>query len=467
MTNRQSRKPAVDVQKMLQRFTPEQLANIRGNIPPLPEPKGIVRKRADIAGAMHTWYEYVPASYTGEEVVPLIIGLHGGGSTGLKFATSTLFHEIAEKENFIVVYPEATLMYEDAEGRHHEWNAFYMNNQEMEETDWLRQFVEKICSVYAIDRSRIYLTGHSNGDQMALQFAVRHTGLFAACAGLNGPTHPDKIVDMHGNRLQPQALLPYLRWHGELDPLGGNEQISRQEINERLNEYWIDHNNCNPQPQFQFDGKLNTTIYASDNNAEVRFVEYKGGPHRLNIELANVVWYEFFRRFARHEDGSIIELDVAEQPNQSDCTVALVNGCATAYVNGSKVPIGGAATVVDECVFVPVQFMAEAFGADIVTSPDLQQALITVNIRSIAQTKTAVVKADHPALWINHHVYELPANPYIKDGALWIPIQAITSKLLDMHAAALNGTFCIHNRYFELGANTARIISRTLADRES
>lgn len=451
-------KPTVDIKTYRKNLSAEQLANIYGNIPPLPTPENLIRKRGNFENKEHTWYEYVPSSYDGTMAVPLVVALHGGSSTGDKFATNTMFHNIADRENFIVVYPEATLMYEDKTGRHHEWNGFYFNNKDEEETHWLKLLVEKICDDYAVDRSRIYLTGHSNGDQMSLHFAVIHPEIFAACAGLNGPTKIEQIVDRQGNRINPKVPLPYMRWNGEKDPLGGNEKISRHEVNEQLNHYWIENNGCSKFPQFRLDGKISTKIYTSDNNAEVRFTEYKGGPHTLNIELTNVVWYEFFSRFARGTDGQIIKLDVPELAPPDEGAVALVNNCSNALVNGEIIKIDNVDEManvfeVEGNYYVPVTFLVKAFGAKVDLTADKKKAIITYG------EKTAEVIVDHPALFVEHKAFQFSTNPQIKDDVLWVPAQLIAEKLFDKQISTMNGVTYISDRETEISESISRTIT--------
>jgi poly(3-hydroxybutyrate) depolymerase len=72
----------------------------------LPPPTGLREAKAKLgSGYPNTWYEYVPQSYTGDERVPLIVQLHGGGNDGRRWANLTIWHLLAEKHGFIVVYP--------------------------------------------------------------------------------------------------------------------------------------------------------------------------------------------------------------------------------------------------------------------------------------------------------------------------------------------------------------------------
>ncbi|MDX1919711.1 MAG: hypothetical protein SFU25_03140, partial [Candidatus Caenarcaniphilales bacterium] len=61
---------------------------------------------------------HLPKNFTSAKTYPLLILLHGRGSNGQKMAGFTGFSSLADREQFIAVYPNAinfpTL-----------WNAFY------------------------------------------------------------------------------------------------------------------------------------------------------------------------------------------------------------------------------------------------------------------------------------------------------------------------------------------------------
>ena len=62
-------------------------------------------------GIERTYHLYIPDSYSPGKPVPLLIVLHGGGGTGrdMEFKTTHEgFDRLADKENFIVVYPDAS-----------------------------------------------------------------------------------------------------------------------------------------------------------------------------------------------------------------------------------------------------------------------------------------------------------------------------------------------------------------------
>ena len=53
------------------------------------------------------WYEYVPNSYDPEKKTPLVVSMHGGLMTGWGQAVYTSWTLVADREGFIVVFPNA------------------------------------------------------------------------------------------------------------------------------------------------------------------------------------------------------------------------------------------------------------------------------------------------------------------------------------------------------------------------
>ena len=71
--------------------------------------------------------------------VPLVVQLHGGGNDGYRWATFTAWHVLAERNNFIVIYPNSPCygrwMCDDADVK------------------YLYDLIELTCAAYKIDRS--------------------------------------------------------------------------------------------------------------------------------------------------------------------------------------------------------------------------------------------------------------------------------------------------------------------------
>ncbi|UCE26200.1 MAG: phospholipase, partial [Candidatus Coatesbacteria bacterium] len=64
------------------------------------------KKTITVDGVEREYYVHVPEGYDGPEPVPLVLALHGGGGKAEKMDKLTGFNDVADREGFIVVYPQ-------------------------------------------------------------------------------------------------------------------------------------------------------------------------------------------------------------------------------------------------------------------------------------------------------------------------------------------------------------------------
>jgi polyhydroxybutyrate depolymerase len=157
--------------------------------------------------AVRPYSEFVPSSYSSTSAVPLVIALHGYGSSGKQLESFVNFKAVAEQRGFILVTPDGTV---DATGRQF-WNAtevccnFFMD---IDDDAYLISILNDMESKYSIDPKRIYFVGHSNGGFMSYRMACKHSDRIAAIASLAGATFlnssdcaaktPVSVLQIHG-----------------------------------------------------------------------------------------------------------------------------------------------------------------------------------------------------------------------------------------------------------------------------
>ena len=138
--------------------------------------------RTQFEGQQREYWLYVPdQAFLGEEASSLILCLHGSGGNGTDMVFRSNWQDTAAENNCIVVYPSS--LYRN--GFQHYWQNID------EEMDFLRGLIEMVCEKYSVDRSRIYVTGFSNGAGMAQNLAVNCSDIFAAAA-LSAPAYWDE-----------------------------------------------------------------------------------------------------------------------------------------------------------------------------------------------------------------------------------------------------------------------------------
>jgi len=121
---------------------------------------------------------WIPSSYTGKKALPLVMMLHGCTQTPDDFAAGTRMNAIADKENFLVVYPEQPVSANALKC----WNWFDAANQSRGQGEplLLAEMISRISGSYKVDPRRVFVAGVSAGGAMAVIMGATYPELFAA-----------------------------------------------------------------------------------------------------------------------------------------------------------------------------------------------------------------------------------------------------------------------------------------------
>lgn len=130
-------------------------------------------------GHARTYRIHVPETLV--QPAPLVVALHGEESNALNFEKLSGFSALADREGFIVVYPEAN------EGQ---WKA-------TEDVDFVRAIVEDVEQQYDVDKRRIFATGLSQGGSLASDLGAEAADVFAAVAPVTAPDGKDELDLAH------------------------------------------------------------------------------------------------------------------------------------------------------------------------------------------------------------------------------------------------------------------------------
>jgi len=131
---------------------------------------------------------FVPSGYTGQSPVPMVMVLHGCNQTEANMINETRFKELAERDNFIVVYPFIT-SFDFLPLRAPNCWGFFIDEHIHEgagEVEDLYQLALEAEAAFKIDPNRRYVTGLSSGAGMAVDLAVAHNEYFAAAGSVEG-----------------------------------------------------------------------------------------------------------------------------------------------------------------------------------------------------------------------------------------------------------------------------------------
>ncbi len=153
-----------------------------------------------VDGIERTFQVHLPAGYTGATEHPMLIALHGGGSSAEIIRFNTDLDMVADSNGVIMVYPDAAPGWV--------WDDSFSDT--VDDIEFIRQLIERVDDFVAVDRDRVYVTGFSAGGMMTHKLACAITERLAATA-MVGATLPTKVAQTcyppFGRRLPSAVIL--------------------------------------------------------------------------------------------------------------------------------------------------------------------------------------------------------------------------------------------------------------------
>lgn len=224
-------------------------------------------------GINRSYRLYIPPSYNNSIPAPLILNLHGYGSTALEHELYTNFKPISDTAGFIIVHPNGSV---DGFGNQ-QWNAFNFTN--VNDVGYLSALVDTIAQAYNIDSNSIYSTGMSNGGFMSYKLACELGDKIAAIASVTGT-----MTWTEFNNCNPAHATPVMQIHGTADvtvPYNGSLFFVPVDS---LVKFWVDNNACNPNFIFTAVPDINT-----NDNSTAEHYHYENGTNGSSVELYKII----------------------------------------------------------------------------------------------------------------------------------------------------------------------------------
>ncbi|MBO6939354.1 MAG: alpha/beta fold hydrolase [Deltaproteobacteria bacterium] len=152
---------------------------------------------------------HLPTDYDASGSYPLVIVLHGSGTSGVIEAAYFGIPGLARETGFIALAAEG---FTDAE-RQQQWNATDAccdyDDTGSDDVGYLTDLIDEATEALAVDPARVYLLGHSTGGFMAYRMACDAPETITAIATLNGatwndpancgaPSEPTSVLQFHG-----------------------------------------------------------------------------------------------------------------------------------------------------------------------------------------------------------------------------------------------------------------------------
>ena len=153
-----------------------------------------------------TYYLKIPSKYVAGTAIPLLLALHSRSTNAKTIFEDSQILPSAESSNFIVVGINGSIH----EG-YSSWNAgnCCTNATTYEENDLLAvsTIIDYVNSKYAIDQTRVWAMGHSNGGMMSYRLACDLSDKISGVAIVGGalmddsctPAKPVSLLHIHGD----------------------------------------------------------------------------------------------------------------------------------------------------------------------------------------------------------------------------------------------------------------------------
>lgn len=146
--------------------------------------------KMDFDGRERSYIVHLPPKEKMNGPVPLIFHLHGGrgtakGTSGLTFGR---FNELADRDGFIVVYPNA-IDKNWNDGRKLEDELAW--KEDIDDVGFITAIVNDLKQKYKIDSQRIFTTGMSNGGFMSSRLLCDRADIFRGGAILTASLSKD------------------------------------------------------------------------------------------------------------------------------------------------------------------------------------------------------------------------------------------------------------------------------------
>jgi polyhydroxybutyrate depolymerase len=277
---------------------------------------GDLQGELEVDNLRRSYRLHIPRTYDSRQPTPLVLAFHGRLGTGNKMEKLTNLSALADKQGFIVVYPNGV-------GR--SWNAGHGTGKaEAKGVDDVKStvmLIDSLSQTLNIDHQRVYATGFSNGATFVHRLACELSEKIAAIAAVAGTIAP-KI----GRNCSPQRPVAVLQIHGTADPVvpweggftGGGGVVESVAVTIAG---WVERNACTAKREVaDLGGGVSRASYSSCREGTIVILyRVEGGGHtwpggyqflpKKIIGQTNRSWdasqaiWDFFMKHPMNESG--------------------------------------------------------------------------------------------------------------------------------------------------------------------
>lgn len=229
-----------------------------------------------------TWVLHTPPGYDGKTPLPLIMVLHGGGMNAGSMEFYCELNAIADRESFLLVYPNAGVGPAENPVKRAGWSAHM--NATNDDLVFIKTLMTNLTATLAIDTNHTMIAGLSSGALMSHRVAYEMGTLFTTMGSVAGSFTWRKPTGPTPPLRAPTAAISVIAIHGMLDqsvPYDGtdNDRILLWPARKSA-AFWASADGCLPQPTLEYRNDIAVLAWTNAADArEVRLYSYPTNGH--------------------------------------------------------------------------------------------------------------------------------------------------------------------------------------------
>lgn len=457
-----------------------------------PYPKNLKEYHGVIVddGLEDEWYVYVPDSYDPSKKTSLVVSLHGGMMTGWGQAIYTSWTIAADRDGFIVVFPNASYnkfwqvewgkwgidpnikVQGEMEGAPPEIKLSPKDVAENHDIKLILGLIDLMKKTYNIDEGRVFMQGMSMGNMMTDVFARNFGNILAGAAGSGAPaflslmfTKDEKLINKGG---------PLAMWQSrpELNDMPPHRDLERKVL--KYNKlYWMRINECDLIPQISIQGENNLAFYKGK-KADVVYYDIKNRDHGQTLDDAALIWDYLFSGIRREKDGAIVYTKPAKERKGDDFAFAITTGSSKVWfknriqdmsgetINWKKMKyhgLEGGQKIRGEYHMIPLSFLANAFEAKLEYSDETLVARMEMKDGKKLQFARGSI-----GCVIDNSLVQMYCEALHRKQELYVSAEWFSEYICNMHVSTCDEVVYITNHSNKLSANMADLIKDMLTD---
>ncbi len=263
-----------------------------------------------VDGLNREYLLYLPSGFNSTESLPLVLNFHGGAGTATDQLYTADMRDLADDQNFILVYPNA---YPDVNWNN-ETNWQVVTSGDLPETLpnphsdilFIDELIDHLHTQVNIDLNRVYALGYSNGGGFTFDLACRLNNkisgigvvartMYAESYDNCIVTHPTPVVTILGDT-------DYISNYDGMTYAGTLYYYSSN----ATNDLWIESNNLIPTSELTIIPNTNTSDgstvelyswFSEDECIELNHYKVIGGGHdwpgtfgNMDIVAHDIIW---------------------------------------------------------------------------------------------------------------------------------------------------------------------------------